>query len=228
MIHSANPKSTPKISERIQGGRTLPMNPNLKRNSAAAGNRTSSSGELKLTTRAFTPVKHAVAGLILLAISPGPTQAQKTTEQGLPVVYNDVTAGISTLDRDARKAYAGKFRLVEVTESDGLTPARIKGHTTPFKDPRSMRDWAVPGKVVYLFVVTADGRVIEPRIVQSTDRRVSEHVIKSILVRRFVPARFRGVKVSSLHADDIDFGSRGPDENRLYKNGLGIQGSRDR
>ena len=193
------------------------MKPNLKPNSVSAIHH----------GRSLTAMKHAVLAITLLAIAPGRANAQKPADHGQPVVYNDITAGSSTLDRQARKAYAGKFRLIEVTERDGLTPARIKGHGVPFRDPRSTRDLAAPGKIVYLFVVTADGHVIEPRIIQSTDRRVSDYVLKSILSHRFVPARFRGVPVSSLHSGDIDFGVAGPYRNKEFNDGLGIQGYHD-
>lgn len=198
----------------------------LKQNSLSAKN-SASPRQLDLQSSLPLWCEVCVLAITLLAIAPEPANAQKPADHGQPVVYNDITAGLSALDRQARKAYAGKFRLIEVTKRDGLTPARIKGHGEPFSDPRSMRDLAVPGKIVYLFVVTADGRVIEPRIIQSTDRRVSDYVLKSILFRRFVPARFRGVAVSSLHAGDIDFGSGGPYENRNFKDGLGIQGYHD-
>ena len=204
------------------------MKPTLKQNSASERNWASRPFSSIHHAALFSPAKCAVVALTLFAIAPGTTNAQKPADHGQPVVYNDITAGLSALDRQARNAYAGKFRLVEVTERDGLTPARIKGHNFPFRDPRSTRDMAVPGKIVYLFVVTADGSVIEPRIIQSTDRRVSDYVLKSILFRRFVPARFRGVPVASLHAGDMDFGSQGPHEDGNLRDGLGIQGYRDR
>jgi hypothetical protein len=175
-----------------------------------------------------SPVKYVLVTLTLLLVAPGLAPAQKPADNSQLLIYNDITSGLSALDRDARKAYTGRFRVVEVTERDGFTPGRIKGVAVPFRDPRSMREAAVPGKIVYLFVVTADGRVIEPRILQSTDRRVSDYVLKSILVRRFVPARFRGVPVASLHSGDLDFGSQRTDENKLFQNGLGLQGYRDR
>jgi hypothetical protein len=82
-------------------------------------------------------MKLAWTALTLIAFSAGLGNAQKPAEHGLPVVYNDVSAGVASIDRDARKAYAGKFRIVEVTQRDGFTPGRMKGIQDMFVDPRS-------------------------------------------------------------------------------------------
>jgi len=181
-----------------------------------------------MTALARFAVKSTLLIVTLLAIAPAPTQGQKSGDRGKLVVYDNITDGASPTDRDAKNAYAAMFRLIEIRERDGFIPARMKGHSTPFSDPRSMRDEAVSGKIVYVYVVTADGRVIEPRILQSTDQRVSGYVLKSIIFRRFVPARFQGVPVASLHGDEIAFGSEGTYDNKIFRNGLGIQGYRDR
>ena len=93
-----------------------------------------------------------------------------------------------------------------------------------------MRQSAVPGKVVYTFVVTPEGRVLDPRILHSTDERVSKYLIERISNERYLPARFRGAPVYSLHGDEWKFG--GPDDPtappRQDNDGLGIMRNRDR
>lgn len=164
----------------------------------------------------------------LLAIAPDLAGAQKTVDQGKTIVYDDITQGPNAIDRDAKKAYAGKFRFVDVKQSDGFTPDRLKGPNVYFADPRPMREEVVPGKIVFAYVVTPEGGVIEPRILHSTDRRVSDYLFNLITNQRFVPPRFRGVPVFSLHGGEIVFGSERPRDSDLFKNGLGIQGYRDR
>jgi hypothetical protein len=149
-----------------------------------------------------------------------------------PLVYNDVTEGSGAIDRDAKKAYAGKFRFIDVRRKDGFSPGGLKGLFTSqlrFRDPRSMRQSAIPGKVVYTFIVSPDGRVLDPRILHSTDERVSKYLIERISNERYFPARFRGAPVYSLHGDEWKFGGQDPTTPpRQDNDGLGIMRNRDR
>jgi hypothetical protein len=173
-------------------------------------------------------VKQAVLIITLLSFSPAFAK-EKPADHGLLVVYNPVSAETAALDRQARQAYAGKFRIVDVTERDGFTRGRMKGIPDMFGgDPRSKRERKAPGKIVFLFVVTADGRVIEPRIIQSSDRGVANYLINWTLVRRFVPARYRGVPVAAVHSVELDLGIEEPMRNPPANDGLGIMGYRDR
>jgi hypothetical protein len=156
--------------------------------------------------------------------SPGPNEK--------PLVYNNVTESSGVIDRDAKKAYAGKFRFIDVKQKDGFSPGGLKGRFTDqsrFRDPRSMRQSAIPGKVVYTFIVTPDGRVLDPRILHSTDEGVSKYLIARISNERYFPARFHGVPVYSLHGDEWDFGGNDPrDPPKQNIDGLGIMRTRDR
>ncbi|MEY2521297.1 MAG: hypothetical protein QOF24_3056 [Verrucomicrobiota bacterium] len=157
--------------------------------------------------------------------------AQGSSEKEKQLVYNDITDGLAAIDRDAEKAYAGKFRFIEIKRKDGFSPGGLKGlytSTIRFRDPRSMRDSAIPGKVVYAFIVTPDGRVIDLRILHSTDGRVSKYLIQRIGNERYFPARFRGVPVYSLHGDEWVFGGQDATGPKQDKDGLGIYRSRDR
>jgi hypothetical protein len=91
-----------------------------------------------------------------------------------------------------------------------------------------MRDEAVPGKVVISWLVTPEGRVIEPRILQASDNRVANYMINLIVFRRFVPARIKGVAVLTVWVDEFVFGSNTKRDDGLFRDGLGIQGQRDR
>ncbi|MEP6913875.1 MAG: hypothetical protein ABI923_14025 [bacterium] len=168
----------------------------------------------------------SLALLIAVVIIP-PLHAQRTKEENKPLLYNDITDGSTALNRDSEKAYAGKFRVIKTTPTDGFFPAGVKGFQRPIQDPRSMRDYAIPSKIAFAFIVTPDGRVIEPRILHSTDERFSKYIINRITYERYFPARFRGAPVYSLHGDEIDFGGQeaGPRQNI---DGLGVYHSRDR
>jgi hypothetical protein len=175
-------------------------------------------------------MKYSALTLTLLVISSGLATAQKTSCQSTTLVYYEVSGKPSTFHRDAKNAYAGRFRFIDVKKGDGFNPGHMKGGWPYYNDPRPEREETVPGKVVIVWVVTPEGNVIEPRILQSTDTRVGNHMIHLIALRRFVPARVRGIAVFSLWSDEFVFGSDGKRarDSSLYKDGLGIQGQRDR
>lgn len=159
--------------------------------------------------------------------------AEAPGDREKPLVYDNVTNGSGAIDRDAKKAYAGKFRFIDVTRKDGYVSAGLKGLYTShrrFRDPRSTRQAEVPGKVVYTFIVTPDGRVLDPRILHSTDEHVSKYLIRRISNERYFPARFRGVPVYSLHGDEWKFGGQNDFDAppRQDHDGLGIMKNRDR
>ena len=170
----------------------------------------------------------ALFALALLVIAFQSAQGQKPADQGKILVYNDITEGSSSLNRDAKNAYPRKFRFIDIKQSDGFTPGRIKGESPYYNDPRPMREEAISGKVVIVWIVTPEGLVLEPRIVHSTDSRVANHMINRIAMRRFVPARVRGVPVFDIWVDEFVFGSDPARADSDFKDGLGIQGQRDR
>lgn len=171
--------------------------------------------------------------ILALLLLPGADQSC-AADKDLPVVYDDVTNGSGKLDREARRIYGDKFRLVETTQKESFVPPRVKGfdvgtYRMAYRDPRGTREREQAFKVVCLFVITADGRVIEPRVTESTDPRMSKAILDGIVYRRWVPATFRGKPVACLSATEEAQGpkSDGPDS-KNFRNGLNIQGYRDR
>ena len=171
-----------------------------------------------------------VAAAVIAIVSTTTTRDQGRHEETKPVLYHDASKGSPALNREAKKAYEGKFRLTEATAKDGFYGGGMKGLITSsirFRDPRSMRDAEIPGKVSFVFIVTTEGRVVEPRILHSTDAQVSKYIIEQISYDRYFPGRFRGTPVYSLHVGEWKFG--GPDEStKASGDGLGIYRSRDR
>lgn len=97
--------------------------------------------------------------------------------------------------------------MISIPNRPQFAPGRLKGVTRNYRDPRPEREGAVPGKVVVVGVVTPEGHVTEPRILQSTDKRVASYMLELITRERFVPARVRSAAVFSLWADEFVFGS---------------------
>jgi hypothetical protein len=170
--------------------------------------------------------------LALLAISSSLASAQKPAEQSKTLLYNQVTGQASAWNRDVKSVYAGRFQIVDIRPGNGFTPGRMKTHDPRdyFPDPRPEREEAVPARVVLGWVVTPQGTVIEPRVLHSTDQRIANSLLHMVALGRYAPARFRDSAVFSLWGHEFIFGSvsKKPRDSDMFKNGLGIQGQRDR
>jgi hypothetical protein len=170
----------------------------------------------------------AIASLIA-----GQSAAREPTTDNLPVVYDDVTEGSTKLDSDAKRIYASKFRIVPVARKDGLVPAQLQsdssGEVQGVHDNQDRtRERESPSNVICIYIITAQGRVIEPHILKTTDGRLSRAWLDSFPHRRYVPAKFRGVPVATLGSIESRWGPNVRSGDRTFRNGLGIQGSRDR
>ncbi len=147
--------------------------------------------------------------LTLFVVTIGFASAEpKRSGNGKPVVYNNITRGYFPVDRAAEKVYGREFRIVLIKEKEGFVSAQSKGETSLFGSPLSRLEKASHGPVLCVFIVAADGRPIEPRVLQSPNQRVSDLVASEILSHRFTPARLRGVAVASLHSEEFTIGGR--------------------
>lgn len=167
---------------------------------------------------------------LLLLLGPGLAGAQKSSnqkEKNRPILYDDVTNRQEAIDREAQKAFSDRFRVVEIKKDAGYQPTHLKGRPHVFTDPRSMRLWRVPFKMTYAYVVTAEGRALAPRVLQTTDKETAESLAESFLFDRYAPARLHGVPVACLQYGEIHFAQSSTDD-RSYRDGLGIMGYRDR
>ncbi len=126
--------------------------------------------------------------------------------QGLPIVYSDVTDGVSKLDKEAQRIYATKFHILEVTQKNGFIPAQLKGGPMIMGTPSNQKEHDEMDRAVCLFIVTADGRIIEPRMATPTSPGASEKVMRSFPSRRYVAARFSGKPVACLDAASFRYG----------------------
>ena len=166
----------------------------------------------------------AFALLVLLAAVAVPREPR--TDQRTRV-YNEISDDRG-LDRAARSIYSAKYEVIDVKAGPAFIPARVKGHGWVHRDPRPIREVGTRAKAVLFYIVTPEGMVVEPRVGTSTDNRVANYLLKLMATKRFFPARLNGVPVFSIASETAEFEASRPEENTLFKNGLGIQGSRDR
>jgi hypothetical protein len=136
------------------------------------------------------------------------------------------------LDRSGARLFSDKYRVVAVSPGRDFVRARLKGfgiYRAWNIDPRPMRETKTSAKASVAYVVTADGLVKDVRVLESTDKRVADFLIKQIEPRRFAPAQFRDTRVASLEHTEVHFGPADErDNSSMFKDGLGIMGQRDR
>ena len=131
--------------------------------------------------------------------------AQMTPEK--PVVYNHVTAADSDMDRLAHQQYDLEFKVVDFRDQDGAySPPELKYNPRP-KAPADKYGTPITGKVVVFFIITAEGQVVKPVIITSTDRRLNQEVLDALAQWTFEPARVNGQAVAAIGGQEFDSGA---------------------
>jgi hypothetical protein len=174
-------------------------------------------------------IRLAAIGCAVLAAF-GRVAAEKPAEWR-NVIYN-ASRDRPALDGAAAKLFSDKYQVIAVKPGRDFVRARVKGHDIYLPDstdPRPMREMKTAAKASVGFVVTADGLVKDLRVLESTDKRVADFLISQIQMRRFAPATYHGASVPSLEHMEAHFGPADErDNSRMFKDGLGIMGQRDR
>jgi hypothetical protein len=107
-----------------------------------------------------------------------------------PVIYIYVGKGPERRgDTEVKSAYGGKFRIVELTDERGYTRSRASHPVIP--RPLYESGQLVEGSARLVFIVTDKGRVIEPFVLTSTNKRLNRTVLDIISQWRGTPARNR-------------------------------------
>lgn len=173
-------------------------------------------------------MKHTVLALIFLVASPTLADTEKPAFRGKTLIYNQIMERPVVSGRDAQKAYAGKFQVIDIRQGGEFVAGHMKGHEPRCFwtgwDPRPERQETIPAKVVLVWVVSPDGHVVEARVIQSPDKRLAEQVIAEVSRLRYAPARLRGIAVFSLWSREFVFGSNDKRERDSgFNDGSGIR-----
>lgn len=131
----------------------------------------------------------AVPFVVGLAVFLNTTHGEEATKtKSKPTVYIHVIRENDPEDRAVESAYAKKFTIVEVRDSKQFTWAVLKDYVHPRPE--------LNGRVTAEMIVTSDGRVVEPFILESTDRLLDTAALNAVRQWRFAPARLNGSPVS--------------------------------
>ena len=143
-----------------------------------------------------------VEGALMISELSGAASAQTPPEK--PVVYNHITEAGAALDQLVHQTYEAEFKVVDFRDQDGVYVAPQLKYGFPPKAPFDSKKVPIEGRVVAVFIVTAEGRVAKPVILQSTDRRLNSAVFAALDQWEFVPARIDGRNVSTTGGEEFD------------------------
>ena len=173
----------------------------------------------------------AIVAIAAASFGAAPSNNSEKPADARNVVYR-ASSEKPVLDGALTKSFSDKYRVIAIKPGHDFVRARVKGndiYLPSSTDPRPMREMKSAAKAAVGFVVTADGLVKDLRVLESTDKRVADLLLNQIQMRRFVPAQYRGVAVVSLEYRKVEFGpAQEVDNSRMFKDGMGIMGQRDR
>ena len=99
--------------------------------------------------------------------------------------------------KDIENAYAEKFTIVEHGDAKGFTKSVMREYANP-RPVLSESGQELKGRVIICVIVRSDGRVIEPFIFESTDKRLNMPALDAARQVRFEPARLNGSPISEV------------------------------
>lgn len=119
-------------------------------------------------------------------------------------VFNRITKQTSEIGTALMKSYGCKYIFANVPDTPVLTrPKPIKGSLPAA--PSDAQGNRIVGRVLVGFIVSMDGLVLDPVILESTDPRLTKVALESMKAWQFTPATFNGMKVATLAAQEFNF-----------------------
>jgi TonB family protein len=152
-----------------------------------------------------------VLGLIILAFvglakveSGECAGSAKQPRRQQQLVYNHTTVEGAHLDALVHKFYQTNFKIVDIN-GKGYVPAKVSEGTTLPDKSTADNGQGLAGSVLVVYLITDQGRVIYPIIVESTDERLNPTALKAMEAWRFRPATLTGKVVWSAAAQEFIF-----------------------
>jgi hypothetical protein len=121
-----------------------------------------------------------------------------------PTVYNHVNGEATAIDRVVDAAYAPNFNVVHIADSDGFVQPKVIGGNLP-RVARTPEGDPLGGYVLIAYVVTADGRVTDPVVLKTDDKRLNGIATQAMEGWRFAPATLKNAAIATLNAQEFNF-----------------------
>jgi Gram-negative bacterial TonB protein C-terminal len=154
------------------------------------------------TRKLISPFPRVLIVLVLAGIVFAPA---RQAEADKPRVYNLIVKEVEPVDQMIRERYGSKYDVVEFREDKTYVWARLtkSRYPNPVYDENNVE---VVGSVRVCFIVTTDGRLVDPFIVRAADRRLEGPVLNVLKEYRATPARLNGAPVATVETMKFTFG----------------------
>jgi TonB family protein len=119
-------------------------------------------------------------------------------------VYNHKTTEGAHVDELVHQYYQTNFKIIDIN-APGFVPAKVAEGTTLPDKARADNGQELAGSVLVVYLITDKGLVIYPIIVESTDERLNQTVLKAMEAWRFRPATLKGKAVWSAAGQKFIF-----------------------
>jgi len=156
-------------------------------------------------------VRIQVLGLVILAFvglvrveSGECADSAKQPRRQQQIVYNHTTAEGAHVDALVHKFYQTNFKIVDIN-GKGFVPAKVSEGTTLPDKSTADNGQELAGSVLVVYLITDQGRVIYPIMVESTDERLNPTTLRTMEAWRFRPATLTGKAVWSAAAQEFIF-----------------------
>jgi hypothetical protein len=121
------------------------------------------------------------------------------------VIFNHVSGTRTQLDELVHEHFGKRYRVVDFTEREH-TWVYPKGTWKPVPSPSFyVQNRCVSGSVLLLYIISADGAVVEPYVVRSTNPLLVEAASLRMTERKFRRGQLDGRFVSSVAATNVRF-----------------------
>ena len=132
--------------------------------------------------------------VVVLWLFGGP--AAHAQESHKPLVYNHLTNAGAGMDQLVHATYDDAFTIVDFSDRDGIyLPPHVLYGPQP-SVPAAEVGAQLAGTVVVFFIITPDGLVAQPVVVNSSEPQLNPGILKAINGWIFTPARLNGRPVA--------------------------------
>lgn len=144
----------------------------------------------------------ALAGLA--QVEPGECAGSPKQPRRQQTVYNHTTAAGAHVDALVHKYYQTNFKIVDIS-GQGFVPVKALEDTTLPDKALTDTGERLAGSVLVVYLITDQGRVIYPIVVESTDERLNPTVLSAMEAWRFRSATLNRKAVWSAAAQEFIF-----------------------
>ncbi len=151
-----------------------------------------------------------VLALVILAlvglarVEPGEGAGSPKQPKRQQTVYNHTTAAGARVDALVHQYYQTNFKVIDIN-GQGFVPVKAAVGTTLPDEARTDAGEKLVGSVLVVYLITDQGRVIYPIVVESTDERLNPTAMRAMEAWRFRPATLNGKAVWSAAAQEFVF-----------------------